>query len=274
MMVISMLSGYFLEIITLFTIVMIHELGHVAAAKGFGWNVTEVMLLPFGGVATVDEQGGVPVIEDLIVTIAGPLQNALMISIAFGMLKLDVWEQDFTDYFIQANVLILGFNLLPVLPLDGGRIMQSLLSLWLPFHRTMIWSAWISLFIGGAIVAMAVTHSFHGKIELNWIVLGLFLIYSNWYSYLNAPYQFLRFIMNREYRAARHLEHGVLAKPIVVRSNSRIYQIVRLFMREQYHLIYVVNEKGVIEKVLPEQRLSRSYCLENKPSSAVSDLFM
>ena len=74
----SIVTGYFVELITLFAIVFVHELGHVAAARGFGWNVLEVKLLPFGGVAEVEEAGSLPSKEEAIVAIAGPLQNLWM----------------------------------------------------------------------------------------------------------------------------------------------------------------------------------------------------
>ena len=72
-------TGYFLEAITLFGIVLIHELGHLTAAKGFGWRVQEVQLLPFGGVLIVDELGTTSTREELIVALAGPLQHVWMI---------------------------------------------------------------------------------------------------------------------------------------------------------------------------------------------------
>lgn len=60
MLLISVLTGYFIETVTLFGIVFIHEMGHVVAAKSFGWRVKEVQLLPFGGVAVVEEPGAYP----------------------------------------------------------------------------------------------------------------------------------------------------------------------------------------------------------------------
>jgi len=65
-------SGYFLEVVTLFGLILIHELGHVSVARHFGWRMTEIELLPFGGVAKTDEWGTVPAKEEMLVAIAGP----------------------------------------------------------------------------------------------------------------------------------------------------------------------------------------------------------
>ena len=74
-MLASIATGRFLELATLFAIVLIHELGHIAAAHGCGWTIKEVQLLPFGGVVEVEEAGTLPAREEAWVAIAGPLQN-------------------------------------------------------------------------------------------------------------------------------------------------------------------------------------------------------
>lgn len=75
-------TGYFIEIITLFVLVLIHELGHAAAAGAFGWRVDSIELLPFGGVVKTDEWGTVPSREEMTVALAGPFQHILMILIS------------------------------------------------------------------------------------------------------------------------------------------------------------------------------------------------
>ena len=60
LLLLSAAVGRFLEIVTLFAVVLIHEIGHSAAAKAFGWKIREVMLTPFGGVVAADDDGSVP----------------------------------------------------------------------------------------------------------------------------------------------------------------------------------------------------------------------
>ena len=143
----SAITGYFLEAVTLFGIVLVHELGHLAAANGFGWRVREVQLLPFGGVLIVDELGTAPTREELIVSLAGPLQHVWMILVALLMKWVDVGASSWWDYFIEANLMIGLFNLIPVMPLDGGKVMQSLLGYLLSYHNTILYTAWISMIL-------------------------------------------------------------------------------------------------------------------------------
>lgn len=272
-MMVSVVTGFFVELITLFGIIVIHEIGHVAAAKSFGWRVREVQLLPFGGVVVVDDQGNVSAWQEIAVAIAGPLQNVLMIGMAYLLVWCGIWEQEWAIYFIKANLIIGLFNLLPLLPLDGGKIMQSLLSLLFSYHRTIVYCTRISLLFSFVMILIAIYPSGQG-IQLNLLMIGLFLFYSNWHDYKNLPYHFLRFLINRGEKVSFMMERGVLAQPIIVDHHISISRILRLLMREQYHLIYIVNQSGHIQTVLPEQKVLNYYFMDNKPSRMISEILL
>jgi stage IV sporulation protein FB len=268
----SVITGHFLELLTLFAIVFVHEMGHFIAAKGFGWRVREVRFLPFGGVAVVDDQGNIPASEDIAVALAGPLQNFLLAAFALVMEWTRIWSAEWVHYFIQSNLLIGLFNLLPVLPLDGGKIMQSVMSLWLPYHKAILITAWVSFILGAFIVVFALLPIASEGVHLNLLLLGMFLTYANWVDLRNIPFHFLRFLTHREKRAAKMMARGTLAQPIVVSGRERVYDIVRLFMRERYHLVFVINARGRVQAVLPEQRLIETILLHNRPRSLISDI--
>ncbi|TVY11910.1 M50 family metallopeptidase [Paenibacillus cremeus] len=272
----SILTGYFVEVATLFGIVFIHELGHVAAAKSFGWRVKEVQLLPFGGVAVVEELAGVPAWQELAVALAGPLQNFWMVPVGWALTALGLFPPDWGGYFVQANVMIALFNLLPVLPLDGGKIMQAMISLWLPYQRTIQISAAVSLVLSGVLIAASLIHFIteKGGIQLNWLMIGLFLFYSNWYDFRGMPYHFMRFLLNRETVLKRIWLRGTMARPIVVHGRRKVSDIVRLFMRDRYHLVYVLDEQGAIRHVVPEKTLLDFYFNETKRGLSVSELLI
>lgn len=273
-LLLSVLSGYWIEVLTLFGIVLVHELGHVAAIKWYGWRLTEVKLLPFGGVAEVEELGTVPAREELVVAIAGPVQHIWMILLGLGMKTSGLYHSTWWDYFVEANMLIGLFNLLPILPLDGGKVMQVFLSYFIPYYRAIWYGAFVSIGFSVLVIAIAVWELGHGRPQFSMIAVSLFLLYSNWYALRNAPYHFMRFLTVRAERAQSFIAGGTLAQPIVVFAERQVDEVLKLFMREKYHLIYVMNVQGSIQKVLPEQRLLYAFFQEKKPRSAVSELFM
>lgn len=260
-MLTSVFTGHFLELIALFAIVFVHELGHVAAARLFGLSVISVQMLPFGGVAVIEDNGTLSSSREMIIALAGPLQNVLLIMLSTTLHVMGLWEGAFFFYFIQCNLLIALFNLLPVLPLDGGKIVQAICALCLPYHTTLVWSLRISLIFSFLIVVYAMVPMLLGKSgpQLNLLMIGGFLLYSNYTDYRNIPYRFLRFLVGRDAAFTRHLLQGSLASPIIAEHSKPLDQILRLLRREKYHFIYIMNSQGVIFSVIPEQRIISSY---------------
>lgn len=125
-------------------------------------------------------------------------------------------DSEWWNYFIAANLLIGLFNLLPILPLDGGKMMQSVLSFLMPYHQAILYTTVLSVGLGALATAVALLSGMFGGIQLNLLVIGLFLVYSNWYSYRHLSFHFLRFLIAREARVREWMEAGVIAQPIVV----------------------------------------------------------
>jgi len=129
-----------LFVLALFTCVVLHEFGHALMARRFGVYTKDIILLPIGGIARLNQLPEKP-IHEFLVAIAGPLVNigiALFLSPWF-FLNSDLTPppnelemvQDYSFFIpslIFLNVILALFNLLPAFPMDGGRIFRALLS--------------------------------------------------------------------------------------------------------------------------------------------------
>lgn len=259
LMLLSVLTGRLAEMAALFFIVLLHELAHLLAALRFGWKVREVKLLPFGGVVETEEAGTVPVREEAIVAAAGPLYNALLSLIAWGLAETGLIDRLWGVDFARASGLIALFNLLPILPLDGGRLLQCWLSLRLPYHRALLRGARVSLLFSVLVTLGALCPPLlGGLIHLNLLAIGLFLVASNWTYMRNLPFVFLRFLVRRVERSSGRIDEGTLAQPIVVSRQRELSHIVRLLMKERYHLVYMMD-RGKISHVVPEGQIIDSF---------------
>ena len=131
-------------ILCLFACVVLHELGHSIVAMRFGAHVLSVTLLPMGGVASMRSIPEKPY-QELLVSLAGPAVNVVialtLMAIRGGYQVLD--EQvvfpthmtELADALAKANLILATFNLIPAFPMDGGRVLRSLLALFLPYPR-------------------------------------------------------------------------------------------------------------------------------------------
>jgi len=133
------LTPYLLGLIAaigLFLSVLIHELGHALTARAYKVQTREITLWLLGGVAQLEQMPRTRGAEAAI-AIAGPVVSVLL-SGFFGVLRGLVPDtategQFVLGYLSLVNLSLALFNLLPALPLDGGRILRSLLALYKPY---------------------------------------------------------------------------------------------------------------------------------------------
>lgn len=138
--------GFFL---LLFTCVVLHELGHCFMARRFGVNVPRILLLPIGGMAEFDSIPRRPRSE-ILIALAGPAVNFLIVAVLMIGVRFPAgWWQVETElslaelcrYLVVLNLVMGTFNLVPVFPMDGGRVFRALLAIRLPYVRATFYAA-------------------------------------------------------------------------------------------------------------------------------------
>lgn len=132
--------AYLLVFLTTFLCVILHEYGHALTGKKFGVKTQDIIMSPLGGLARMSSMSEKP-LHEFFITIAGPAVN-LAIGIFIGVVmyfitgKLSMnfltFDTDIPSEFVRVlmpiNLYLFFFNLIPAFPMDGGRILRSLLS--------------------------------------------------------------------------------------------------------------------------------------------------
>ncbi len=114
-------------VILLFASVLVHELSHCVVAKAFRLAVRRILLNPLGGFSEIEQEPPTPG-QEFLVSVAGPLTSLALAACGLGLnlaLNPSGIPRVLIDQLILANLLVGVFNLLPGLPLDGGRILRS-----------------------------------------------------------------------------------------------------------------------------------------------------
>lgn len=125
------LTLFFLGEITVFIVTtlsaLLHEFAHYVVASRMGYSMQKIRLMPFGAELFGDFDS-FQNRDELKVAIAGPIMNFCICIVVLGLWWIKPVVYSFTDVFFSTNLVMGIFNLLPIFPLDGGRILLCLLS--------------------------------------------------------------------------------------------------------------------------------------------------
>lgn len=193
LIVLSLFTGTFVQLFILFAIILIHEIGHYTLANHYKWHIQSIVLWVFGGVMKTTEATNRPIKEDIIVTVAGPLQHIWMFAVIYGCSYIDIIPTSLVQTAFYFNWLLLLFNLLPIYPLDGGKLLFYILSLFLPYKKAHQYTYRFSLLA----CILLVLFLFFNPFTLTAVLLLLFLMWENYQQWRQHPYIFMRFLLQR-----------------------------------------------------------------------------
>ena len=181
------LCGYLKLGIIVFIIVVFHEMGHILFIKLFKYKIIDITIYPFGGITKIDKDINTPLNKELLIACGGIIfQLILFIIIYFVPINVITKE-----LLYKYNMSILLFNMLPIIPLDGSIIINSLLN--------KIFSYKISyyLYIIISIIFSIFYLFFNYWYSLNnYLIVSLFII-KTYYAIKNYKYLKTRFLLER-----------------------------------------------------------------------------
>ncbi len=132
-----------LYILALFASVLLHEVGHALVARHYGIRTIEIVMFPIGGVSRPERQPKPR--EELWIALAGPTVNLLIAAVLIGWVAAqhgfvaleqlrEPTDANLAERIAFGNLALWLFNLLPAYPMDGGRILRSVLALGRPME--------------------------------------------------------------------------------------------------------------------------------------------
>lgn len=254
--VVMLIAGCLKEYAAAFFSIAAHELGHIAAAGRYGIRPSLVSVTPVGLTAVIYDRG---VSSSVLIRIytAGPAVNlVLFAALSAGALVFPQMRENL-ELLSITNLLLAVFNLLPAFPLDGGRILQQLLSSrigLLAAGRVVRALAW---FLSVAILAAGTFQFFMTGGNISLLMIGIYIPIVLKDARMESAFMNIRQIL---YRRTKLLKKGVYpVRDLVVLSGTRIGELLNNMDFDRFHIIYVLDDDMRIAGTFTEKEIMDAF---------------
>ncbi len=224
----------------LFACVLAHELGHSLVANRFGLRMRGITLFLFGGVSEMPDEAPTPKAE-VAMALAGPLVSiGLGVLLYFGAMSVQaVAVRGVLLWLAGINILLAAFNLLPGLPLDGGRVLRAGLWAW---KKDLLWATRIASRTGGVVGLLLIGLGLLNLIAGNWVgaiwwgLLGLFL--------RGAAKMAYRQLLFREMLEDTTVDYFADHETETVPAETNVEQFVDDYVYRSEHRFFIARRNG------------------------------
>ncbi len=182
-----LIAGRIKYLLLFMTLILMHELGHFLTAKCCGWETDRIELYPYGGISKFQVPVNVSIAVEFLVLVMGPVSQIVAYHVFSYILPVPLLEP-----FYRYHIFLLGFNLLPIYPLDGGRLLHLIFCKYLSFWKSFLLTKYLSylfLFLLGIIVLF-----YHSPFFLGVLILLVFKLQNEGELF---PYVFRKFLLER-----------------------------------------------------------------------------
>lgn len=231
--------------------VIFHEFGHALVGKTLGYKLNIIRLMPYGASLSGNNAIFKPK-DEILIAIAGPIVNLLIVVLISSIWWFYPISFAYTEMFFSTNLSTVLFNLLPIFPLDGGRILLGTLSAKLKRNKAFKITKIIGFIITGFIF-ISFFLSFFSKLNYTLGINAIFLLIGLFDDDKTSYYINLKDLDDKTAK----LQKGLFLKTVVISQNSSIYDAYKILDKNNINQICIMDENNRIKNKLDETQLEK-----------------
>lgn len=251
-LIVICLTGLLNEFVLAFASMFMHEMGHILTACIMRRKVYSIRILPVGFNAVIEEDP-CSRLKQLAVHFGGPFINMLLFTASQLLYSCWLHQSKNLHFFALINIYLFAFNLMPVLPLDGGKILIGLLAGRVgllhadKYTRRTSRILLVLTFLAGVVQLYVSKHNF------SIMLISIYIFFKLKSDRMEAA---LMNVKNIIYRRSRLLKNGVYqARELVVLKSISLSEIIKNMDYDRFHLVYVLDDDLRLKKVFTEQQI-------------------
>ena len=239
------------EIIIPICLVIIHEYAHYLMAYILGFKNFSIKILPFGARLDLDDLDEATPREDLLISLAGPLSNLILCVIFFFLYYK--FKIEILNVICYSNLALGIFNLIPTLPLDGGRIVRDIINLKVPFKKANVYTVRLSLAIGYFMALLYLTMSLCGKHNILLGLISLLILLTSIKEKERVAYVIMADILKKK---LKFIKKGYIEnRNISIFYKKDLLTALSLIDKNKYSLFLVLNEEMNVLDIVYEDEV-------------------
>lgn len=261
------LANYIIILICAF----LHELGHIITAIILKLKIKSIQILPIGISARIDIPNCRYLRQEIILYLSGPLTNLLLILPIILLLKLNwIINSELGYHLILVNLSLACLNLLPVIPLDGGRILNSILCFNFSCFKSHSFCKRVSKVLIIMIIALSIL-IFAIAMNISFFLVGIFLavyMYQSRYAFQSE------FLIDLLYKRRMIKSKNIIkTKILTVNTKTELVDIIKEFALGHFYFFIILNEEMKFIKIISEIEII-DYIFEHGVGNTIKELLL
>lgn len=247
-----LISGCIREYAAAFVSITLHETGHMAAAYFFGCRVDAVRVMPVGLSLSINSRD-CGRIKLILMDLAGPAVNLLLFSA--GSLAASAFSElnGALKLFSATNLYLALFNLMPVFPLDGGRVLFEVLAGSMGLLAAGRTIRRLAALLSAALLLAGAYQLCISGFNFSLIIIGIYIFIVLKTGRMESAFMNIKQII---YRRTRLIKKGIYpARDLVVTENTLLAETLKCMDFDRFHLVYVLSGELKLMKVFTENEI-------------------
>ena len=233
------LTGYITNLLVFSSLILVHEIGHYIMAKINNFQVDKIVIYPYGGITKINCMINSDINKELMIAISGIVMQMFFYFFILILYRYNIVREYIYNMYSVYNKNIIIFNILPIIPLDGSKIINLILYKFIPFNLTNKIMVYISF-----IMIMFLFIRNYYKINYT-MIMTLSIILDNIIKYYkNIDYLFNRFLLERYlYNFNYNSYKEIKDISLMYKNRIHIFHVNNKYIKEKDYIREIFNKK-------------------------------
>ncbi len=246
--------GYLDKYLIILLSMFVHECGHIFVSKLFGNILRMIRVTPIGLNAIIDQKKNEP-FKNIFILISGPITNILIALVLSILLNFSIFNSKLLFFVIYVNIFLVLFNLIPIYPFDGGKIIVEFLSIWFGYYNSNRITQKLSYVFSTIIIIIGIFQIILNFHNFSLMIVGLYILFMIKYKNPKSEWILMQ-IRGVLCKQTCFAKNDVCSfRGYVVKDNMLVNDLIKTISMRKICVYFVLDDNLRFKVILTEQSI-------------------